>query len=155
MIKYAVSIILPLLFLGTIMKGQDTLHLQSSAQIIRQNIADFSKNLMARNYDAIVAAYTPDAKIFPNGLEIQEGADQIRKYWTPAENAKSITVFHKITPDSIQVVGDTAYDWGYYEGRSKNQDGSETPWRGKYVIVWKEVSPGEWKIFLDIWNRVN
>lgn len=126
---------------------------QGAEQIIRQNISAFSKALVDRNYDALVAAYCDDAKIFPNGTNILAGSESIRTYWTPSEDASSITVYHKIIPEEITIVGSTAYDYGYYEGRSRNADGSEVPWRGKYVVVWKEVKPGEWKIYMDIWNR--
>ncbi len=122
--------------------------------IIRKNIADFSANLMKGNYQAVVAAYTDDAKIFPPSLDILSGSEAISRYWTPSENAKSRIVYHKVTPSEITITGNTAYDWGYYEGTSENDKGERSNWRGKYVIVWKEVSPGDWKIYLDCWNRV-
>lgn len=122
--------------------------------IIRKNIADFSANLVAGNYEAVVAAYTDDAKIFPPSRDILAGSDSIRQYWTPPANAKSRIVYHKVTPEEIRIVGDTAYDWGYYEGSNENEKGEKSNWRGKYVIVWKEVSPKVWKIYLDCWNRV-
>ena len=61
--------------------------------------------------------------------------------------------FHKITPKEIKVVGNEAYDYGYYEGTTLRANGSESNWKGKYVIIWKKVA-GEWKIYLDIWNRI-
>lgn len=96
---------------------------QGAEQIIRQNISAFSKALVDRNYDALVAAYCDDAKIFPNGTNILAGSESIRTYWTPSEDASSITVYHKIIPEEITIVGSTAYDYGYYEGRSRNADG--------------------------------
>jgi ketosteroid isomerase-like protein len=39
------------------------------------------------------------------------------------------------------------------KGKTQQADGSEVSWRGKYVIVWHKRQ-GEWKIYLDIWNRV-
>lgn len=125
-----------------------------SLAIIRANIAAFSKNLVAGNYDAVVAAYTDDAKIFPNNMDILRGSEAIRTYWTPAPDRKSKTSHHLVTPEEIKIVGKEAYDWGYYEGKTLGEDGKETAWKGKYVIVWKETAPGVWKIYLDIWNRV-
>ena len=57
-------------------------------------------------------------------------------------------------PVEIEILGDTANDFGYYEGKSIGNDGKEYAWKGKYVIVWKEVEPNVWKMYLDIWNRV-
>ncbi|MBK7936263.1 MAG: DUF4440 domain-containing protein [Lewinellaceae bacterium] len=125
-----------------------------SLAIIRENIAAFSTNLVAGNYDAVVAAYTEDAKIFPNNQEILRGSEAIRNYWTPAPDKKTRTSYHRITSEEIKILGNEAYDWGYYEGKTLSLDGKETPWKGKYVIVWKEITPGVWKIYLDIWNRV-
>jgi ketosteroid isomerase-like protein len=126
----------------------------NAEEIIEQNIAQFSKDLMAGNYEAVVAAYTKDAKIFPNNLEILSGTEAIRQYWTPPKNAKSRTTYHKIKPQEIKITGNEAYDWGYYEGTTTSADGQTSNWKGKYVIIWKEIEPGVWKIYLDIWNRV-
>jgi ketosteroid isomerase-like protein len=60
---------------------------------------------------------------------------------------------HKSIPEEIEVMGSTAYDVGYYEGRTKKVNGEEESWRGKYVIVWKKEG-GDWKMYLDIWNPV-
>ena len=60
---------------------------------------------------------------------------------------------HKITPIEITVVGDTAYDYGYYEGTTLKATAEKSSWKGKYVIVWKRVGT-EWKMYLDIWNSI-
>ena len=122
-------------------------------RIIRQNIETFSQNLVAGDFEAVTQAYTADAKIFPPGLDILQKHEAIRNYWTPAPDRKSRTVHHKIFPEEIKITGDYAYDWGYYEGRTRQEDGSEHPLRWKYVIVCKQTAPGVWKIYLDAWNR--
>ena len=109
---------------------------------------------MAADYDAVVGAYTEDAKIFPGGQDILHGSEAIRDFWTPPADRTSKLVYHHITPEEIKIMGAEAYDWGYYEGKTLKADGTEVPWKGKYVIVWKEVGPGNWKIYLDIWNRI-
>lgn len=128
---------------------------QSAAQHIRQNTEAFSNALVAGNFEAVVQAYTPDAKIFPPGLDILQKHEAIRNYWTPAPGQKNRVVHHKVFQEEIKITGDHAYDWGYYEGRTRLEDGSEQTWRGKYVIVWKQTAPGVWKIYLDAWNRIN
>ena len=122
--------------------------------IIKENIAQFSKDLVNQDYDALVNAYTPDAKIFPNNLDILSGAEAIRNYWTPPADRTARTTYHKILPEEIKIMGNEAYDWGYYEGTTTRSDGTESNWKGKYVIIWKEVEPGSWKIYLDIWNGI-
>ncbi|WP_271784408.1 YybH family protein [Aquimarina algiphila] len=118
-------------------------------QII-ENTKEFSRYVMASDYKMIASSYTEDAKIFPNNTIILEGEDII-KYWTLPKGIS--TSFHKITQTEITVVEDTAYDYGYYEGKTKQKDGQISSWQGKYVIVWKKVK-GNWKMHLDIWNNI-
>jgi ketosteroid isomerase-like protein len=143
--------LLLLLFLPAFLLAQQT---SDDEAIIRKNLTVFSQAVMDGDYDAVVNTYTADAKIFPNDLEILSGENAIRDYWTPAENRSWKTTYHHLMPEEIKIIGDTAYDYGYYEGRSMNVAGEESYFKGKYVVVWKKESPGVWKIYLDIWNRV-
>lgn len=118
---------------------------------ILSNIRDFSSAVKKSDYQSIGKAYTADAKIFPSNKEIIEGRDAIIEYWTLPAGVQ--TIHHKIIPEEIKILGDEAYDYGYYEGTTRRADGSEVPWRGKYVIVWKKID-GEWMMYLDIWNRI-
>ena len=122
--------------------------------IIKKSAALFSQAIMNQDYDFVVNAYTEDAKIFPNGTKILAGKEAIRNYWTPPADSKYTTTYHKVTPEEIKIIGNEAYDYGYYEGTSVGEDGKESNWKGKYVITWKEVSPDVWKMYLDIWNSV-
>lgn len=124
---------------------------ESDIAEIKKNIDQFSKYVMASNYDGIANAYTEDGKIMPNGTPIISGREDIKQRWTLPEGVE--ISYHKILPEEIKVVNDHAYDYGYYEGTSTRKDGTEISWKGKYVIVWKQVD-GTWKIYLDIWNRV-
>lgn len=119
---------------------------------ILANIESFSEAVMSSDYQAIGMAYMEDAKIFPTNVDIISGRDAIIKYWTLPEGTK--ISFHKITPEEIRINGEEAYDYGYYEGKTQRSDGTESSWKGKYVIIWKKVDK-EWMIYLDIWNRIN
>lgn len=115
---------------------------------ILDNVGSFSKYVMAGDVEKIMASYTDDGKIFPNGSNILSG-DNIERYWTPREGYT--TTHHKVFPEEVTVVGNTAYDYGYYEGATKSPDGQISKWGGKYVIVWKKTGT-DWKMYLDIWN---
>lgn len=146
------------LLAGTLLFSNPSFAQDDSASergIILENIRDFSANLVNGNFEAVAEAYTTDGKLFPNGQEIISGKAGILNYWTPAPGKKSRTVYHKITPAEIKILGNEAYDWGYYEGSTRMEDGTQNDWRGKYVIVWKKQPDGQWKIYLDIWNRIN
>lgn len=115
------------------------------------NVASFSKYVMAGDVEKITASYTEGAKIFPNRSKILSG-ESIANYWTP--RAGYTTTHHKISPEEITIIGNTAYDYGYYEGATKNPNGQTSKWAGKYVIVWKKVG-NDWKMYLDIWNSID
>ena len=124
---------------------------QKDIESILNNIASFSESVMAGNDVAIAAAYTEDAKIFPTNRDIITGQAKIQAYWMSSDDYT--TTHHKVTPSEIKILGDEAYDYGYYEGATKGPDGKVSTWQGKYVIVWKKIE-GEWKIYLDIWNNI-
>ncbi len=147
--KYAIIALLALS--PFITYGQSLIGDKAELDIILGNIKEFSAAVVASDVEKIGAAYTKDAKIFPSNVEIIHGRDAIMDYWTP--NNSNRTKYHKLMPEEIKVIGDEAYDWGYYEGISVNKEGEESSWRGKYVVIWKKVD-GEWLIYVDIWNRV-
>lgn len=120
-------------------------------EIIHSKIKEFSEHVMAGDHEAIGNMYTEDAKIFPSNLDIIEGREAVTDYWY---NPSSYTTsYHKVTPEELKIWGDEAYDYGYYEGRSMDSLGNESPWKGKYVIIWKKED-NDWKVHLDIWNRI-
>lgn len=118
---------------------------------ISAQAARFSQAYMDGDYDAMTAIYTADAKIFPGNAPIISGHAAIRDRWVLPEGVQILQ--HESTPEEIRLLGDYAYDYGYYAGTTRQADGSTSSWRGKYVIVWKREE-GEWKMYLDIWNRV-
>lgn len=133
------------------LSSQNYMGAQEDIDMILSNIKDFSKSVMQSNYQSIGLAYTDDAKIFPNNTDIIKGREAIIQYWTLPEGVK--TKYHNITPEEIKILGDEAYDYGYYEGITGRADGTESRWKGKYVIIWRKINQ-EWKIYLDIWNSI-
>ena len=146
--KYILALIL--LLNGAISHAQNYQGDPEEIQALLSHIDSFSAYYMAGDYKALANSYTPDAHIFPSGTEIISGQEAIQKKWTPPEGIT--IVHHDIMPEEIVIKEDIAYDWGYYEGKTK-REGEISSWKGKYVIVWKKVE-GDWKIYLDIWNRV-
>ena len=118
---------------------------------IQSAVQNFSKAYIDKNYEAMAQSYTVDGKIFPNNLPIVSGRENIKKWWAAGGSSKVLT--HKIVPEEITFIGNSAYDYGYYSGSSKNTEGNVSNWKGKYVVVWKKED-GAWKMYLDIWNRV-
>jgi ketosteroid isomerase-like protein len=119
-------------------------------QILKQSSA-FSAAYMAGDYDSMVAIYTTDGKIMPNGTPIIEGHENIRARWVLPKGDQ--VAQHKSTPVEIRITGNTAYDFGYYEGETVKSSGERQTWKGKYVIIWRKEN-NTWRMYVDIWNRV-
>ncbi|MEQ6166659.1 nuclear transport factor 2 family protein [Ekhidna sp. MALMAid0563] len=124
---------------------------EKEVESIKSQAKKFSEYMMNGEREQVVAMYTSDAKIFPADRDILEG-ERLANYWNPPGERSWKTSYHRITPVEIKVMGNEAYDWGYYEGTSSNGE-QTSDWRGKYVIIWRKIE-GEWKIYLDIWNRI-
>jgi ketosteroid isomerase-like protein len=118
---------------------------------IMANIQQFSADYVAGNYAAVAKAYSEDGKIFPPDADIIAGQPAIEQRWELPDGYRVLS--HRISPVEIVIDGRMAYDHGYYEGETQTPEGERKPFYGKYVIVWKKVK-GEWKIYLDCWNRV-
>lgn len=111
----------------------------------------FSIAYLNKDYEAIAALYTKDAKIFPNNAPIIAGYEAIKKRWEGSSGYTALE--HEIIATEIVVLMDTAYDYGIYKGKNKKDDGTEITYQGKYVVIWKKINE-EWKMYLDIWNRI-
>ena len=118
---------------------------------ILSSIKRFSQAYVDADYEQLSNFYSQDAKIFPSGTDIISGREAIKKRWTLPKHTQILS--HLVSPLEIKIVDDFAYDYGYYQGNSKNKKGLVTTFKGKYVIIWKNDGDG-WKIYLDIWNTV-
>lgn len=125
---------------------------QEDIDQILKNTAAFSQAYMQADYQTLANSYTADAKILPPGADIIAGREAIKNRWQLPEGVRIL--HHKVSPQEIEVLGNTAYDMGYYEGKTQRADGSTVSWKGKYLIVWKKEA-GDWKMYLDAWNRIN
>lgn len=125
---------------------------QTDIDAILVKAKTFSQYFVDGEMDKIVGIYTEDAKLFPTGKDIMSGTEALASYWTRSPDVKAL--HHKLTPLEIIVCGDRATDYGYYEGQTQYKDQPVSSWKGKYVVVWQKEN-GEWKMDLDIWNRID
>ena len=148
-VKLSIVIVVAICQIGI---TQNYIGKQKEINSILKSAENFSGYVMTSNYEKIGESYTEDGKIFPNNREIIEGREKIIEYWRLPEGVQ--ISYHKLTPIEIKIKGKEAYDYGYYEGKTKRANGEEVSWKGKYVVVWKKVGKN-WKMYLDIWNRVS
>lgn len=132
--------------------GQEYVGKGEDIGAILKNSKAFSKAYMDGNIDKLTSFYSEDGKIFPDKADIIEGHKAIKKRWALPKHIKITS--HRATPKEINVIDGYAYDYGYYEGISKNsKNDTTTAFKGKYVIIWKKENQ-EWKMYLDIWNSL-
>lgn len=132
--------------------GQEYAGRGEDVSIILNNSKAFSQAFIDGDIAKLTSFYSEDGKIFPDKSDIIKGHAAIERQWTLPKHTKMIT--HKTTAKEINVIGGYAYDYGYYEGSTKNmKTDSTTTFKGKYVIVWKKENK-DWKMYLDIWNTL-
>ncbi|MCF6349112.1 MAG: DUF4440 domain-containing protein [Flavobacteriaceae bacterium] len=141
-----------LLFLGITFYAQEYSGRGEDINKILTNIDNFSKAYVNAEYDELTLFYSTDGKIFPTGADIIVGHKAIKKQWILPKGSKMLS--HKVKPEEIKIIDDYAYDYGYYQGSSRNKKGIVFTFKGKYVIVWKKTD-NDWKIYLDIWKRID
>ncbi len=105
----------------------------------------FLAALNARDLDAIMALYEPDATLLLQGRELK-GADAIRQYW-----AKSLSMEPSLTVKTEQMVQgpETAVHVDTWELTATRTDGSALHASGQGVEVLRRQPDGTWLVVLD------
>lgn len=147
-----ISSILTFVLLVTNLYAQEYSGNGADINSILENIQEFSKAYENADYDKLTKFYSFDGKIFPAGADIIVGYEAIKKRWTLPKGASIQS--HKVSPKEIKIIDNYAYDYGYYSGVSTSNKGKTNAFKGKYVIVWRKDG-SDWKIYLDIWNRID
>jgi len=117
------------------------------ADIARNNRA-FEEAVAARDFAALAAAYTADARILPPGGEMISGRENIKAFWEGAITGLNVKGV-RLETVTFEAAGET----GYEVGRATLELAAEgSPvMSAKYVVIWKQED-GVWKWAVDIWN---
>ena len=101
--------------------------------------------------DGFVKVYAPDALILPPNSEPIRGATGIAEFWRNGWKAGLRNVV--LTTTELSVHGNTAYEVGTAQLDLRKPDGSLAGQdKGKYIVIWKQNSAGDWRWYRDIWN---
>lgn len=112
----------------------------------------FSAAYAEGDIEELVSIYAPDGVAAPAGVDFIRGRDALLEFWALPEGRTVLE--HAATPVDIEIDGDHAYDWGYYQGRAAQDGEPLDPFRGMYVIVWERGDDGVWRIAMDMWGGV-
>jgi uncharacterized protein (TIGR02246 family) len=94
--------------------------------------------------EPISLMYTEDAELFIPGAPVLLGRQAIHEAWKKIVGSGGNTL-HSVIRE-VQESGDLAYDTGHFTASAPNGRVLNT---GKWIVVWKRQSTGEWKIHRD------
>lgn len=113
----------------------------------------FSQAYIDGNLEEQMSYYTDDAVIMSGGREMIIGKEKVTNYWTLPPTIKVLE--HASTPVELEIIGDMAKDYGYYEGKSLRNGTDTISFRGQYLITWRKETDGEWRMSADMWSSLN
>src|SRR5271154_3362814 len=116
---------------------------------IRKADADFATFAAAKDLDKAMALYADDAVFFSSGTPAAIGKDNIRKNIQGLMAVPGMQL--NITVASVDVArsGDLAMDRGTVEATVTDKKGKSVINTSEYVLVWKKMADGSWKIEAD------
>lgn len=112
---------------------------------IRSQSAAWESALNDGDIDALVAMYTPDARILPPNNRMSKGHDAIRATFSEMINAG---ISGDIATIETVVSGNIGYNVGTF---SMIVDGTTVD-TGKFIETWRRGDDGQWRISNDIFN---
>jgi uncharacterized protein (TIGR02246 family) len=101
----------------------------------------------AKEIAKVAAMYTDDAVVMPPNHEAVRGRANIEAFFKEMEGAN-----FTLTPFESATSGSTAYEAGTYQMSMTPKTGQPTTDKGKYVVVLKRGSDGQWRLAFDIFN---
>jgi ketosteroid isomerase-like protein len=106
----------------------------------------FGAAVARKDYAALAALYTENAKVLAPDAPIVTGRRAIEEFWRAAAGALGLTGAALKTVD-LEVAGDTACEVGEADlalGAAQA--------KVKYLVVWMRGHDGKWRLHRDIWN---
>jgi len=125
---------------------------EADERAIRNLDADWSKAATAKDIDKVMFYYADDATIFVPNEPMATGKPSIRVEWTKLFASPAFALSFAPSRVNISKSGDLAYEYGTYSMTVNDPQGKPVNDRGKYVVVWKKQSDGNWKAVADIIN---
>jgi uncharacterized protein (TIGR02246 family) len=95
----------------------------------------------------VASMYTDDAVVMPPNHEPVRGRANIEAFFKEMAGTKLT-----LTPFESAISGSTAYEAGTYQMSITPQTGPPTTDKGKYVVILKRGSDGQWRLSHDIFN---
>jgi uncharacterized protein (TIGR02246 family) len=115
---------------------------------IRARSAAMQSRVAARDVEAIVAGYAPDAVFVVPNMAPVSGREAIRRTWTEFFAMPNARVTWQTTAVEVARSGDLATEYGTFQATFDTPGGPVTD-RGSYVTVWRRIG-NDWVVVRDI-----
>jgi ketosteroid isomerase-like protein len=112
---------------------------------------------LAGDYATPKGLWSDDPVALPPRGPIQRGRDGLERSFEQYADAAELweTVEYVQEFGEVEVLGDYAWDWGTYRGRSRHRHtGEEVSSSGKLLRILKRAPDGTWKVHRSIWSVV-
>jgi ketosteroid isomerase-like protein len=116
-------------------------------EAIAERYKAFSEAFYRGDADALSQMYTEDAEWLIPEAPIVRGRNAIAQAWKSIIGSGGNTV--RVDIGDVQEFGTWAYEVGAFTANAP--DGNVLN-AGKYIVIWKQQSTGEWKTHRDIFN---
>jgi ketosteroid isomerase-like protein len=116
-------------------------------EAIAERYKVFEQAFYRGDADTISRMYTEDAELLIPEAPIVNGREAIAQVWKSIVGSGGNTV--RVNTGEVQESGDWAYEVGTFMASAP--DGNVLN-AGKYIVIWKQQSTGEWKTHRDIFN---
>lgn len=116
--------------------------------VIQAAAARWAEAFNRGDVDAIVAMYTDDAQLLPDGSEAIAGHTEIREFFHRLKDSNPVQT---IRFSNFELFGTEPVITEHSEIEIRDQDG-KVEVRGKQVLI-RVKQNGQWKIHRDIWTN--
>ncbi|MBX7153021.1 nuclear transport factor 2 family protein [bacterium] len=123
---------------------------ETKAKIKAQN-EKLHQVVATKNTDLLKEVYADDANFLAPGLGIVQGRDSIIALWK--DGLDDVLEMHSETID-IGGTTDVVYEVGIVENKIRSADTVFIS-RAKYSNVWVRDTQGNYRLTVDIWNKMN
>ena len=120
---------------------------RADGETVRKTAADLSASYAAKDVEAAVALFSPDAVFMPPNAPSLRGKDAIRAFFTK-RFAENVTL--RLEPQNVGGGGPIAFQSGTYTLTIEREKGPVRD-RGKYLFVSKLLN-GKWLFEQTMWS---
>jgi len=125
---------------------------KTDEQTIRDLDTEWSRAAENKDADKFLTFYSETGSAMPFNAPIVTGINKIRELWTGLMAKPGFSLHFGPTRIEVAASKDLAYDLGTFELKLNDEAGKPIVIPGKYLVVWKKQSDGQWKAEADIFN---